>query len=103
MKSIWIQPYKGTFPFSSQMDGWADTQHSTGLGKLLMGYLEIIGSKIPDVTKVMLTVFGCNEKGVRFYQKLGYTKDEFSPPPKILRNGAKIENDYLILSRAISR
>jgi hypothetical protein len=68
-----------------------------------MGYLESIGSKIPDTSKTMLTCFVSNARGVRFYGKLGYEKDEYSPPPKILRNGNKVEVDYVILSKAIKR
>ncbi|RFU32565.1 hypothetical protein B7463_g3783, partial [Scytalidium lignicola] len=69
----------------------------TGLGSLLMQYLEIIGSKISTVSKIMLTCFKRNQKAMRFYQKLGYSRDEFSPAPKILRNGTIVEPDYEIL------
>lgn len=77
--------------------------HSTGLGTVLMQHVEVIGSKIPQTAKSMLTCFIANARGVKFYEKLGYQKDEFSPPPKILRNGTKVEVDYLILSKAIPR
>ncbi|KAH8816404.1 hypothetical protein F5884DRAFT_818472 [Xylogone sp. PMI_703] len=43
-----------------------------------------------------------NQKALRFYQKLGYSKDEFSPAPRILRNGTVVEPDYIILSRKIN-
>jgi len=66
-----------------------------------MGYLQTIGSRIPEVRKVMLTVFTRNERGVKFYEKLGYEKDEFSPLPRVLRNGTEVEEDYLILSKAV--
>jgi RimJ/RimL family protein N-acetyltransferase len=75
----------------------------TGLGTVLMKLLESIGEKIPDTHKTMLTCFVSNERGVRFYERLGYEKDEFSPPPKVLRNGTKVEADYVILSKAIQR
>jgi hypothetical protein len=68
-----------------------------------MRHLEIIGSKIPDTAKTMLTCFASNQRGVGFYEKLGYAKDEYSPPPRILRNGVKVESEYVILSKAISR
>lgn len=68
-----------------------------------MDYLYIIGSRIPEVGKVMLTVFSSNDRGVRFYRKLGYEKDEYSPPPKQLRNGTIVEREYMILSKAITR
>jgi hypothetical protein len=67
-----------------------------------MRHLEIIGSKIPDTAKTMLTCFVSNQRGVRFYEKLGYAKDEYSPPPRMLRNGV-VESEYVILSKAISR
>lgn len=68
-----------------------------------MQHLEIIAAKIPEVKKVMLTVFLSNDKAASFYKKLGYSKDEFSPPPKILRNGAHVEVEYAILSKSIIR
>lgn len=68
-----------------------------------MEYVENVSVRIPDVTKVMLTVFVYNERAVQFYRRLGYEKDEFSPPPRILRNGTKVEKEYLILSKAIEK
>lgn len=68
-----------------------------------MKHLEVIGEKIPETAKTMLTCFTCNVRGVRFYEKLGYEKDEYSPPAKKLRNGSKVEAEYVILSKAISR
>jgi N-alpha-acetyltransferase 40 len=68
-----------------------------------MKLVENIAAKIPTTANVMLTCFTTNEKAVRFYEKVGFTKDEFSPPPKVLRNGNKVELDYVILSKAISR
>ncbi|TVY59650.1 hypothetical protein LSUE1_G006604 [Lachnellula suecica] len=75
----------------------------TGLGTVLMRLVESIAVKIPSTEKVMLTCFTCNEKAVRFYGKAGFSKDEFSPPPKTLRNGTKVEEEYVILSKAVSR
>ncbi|KAH6724814.1 hypothetical protein BKA61DRAFT_665498 [Leptodontidium sp. MPI-SDFR-AT-0119] len=74
----------------------------TGLAATLVEHLSTIGQNIPSTAKVMLTVFTRNERAVSFYSKLGYTKDEFSPPPRILRNGTKVEAEYVILSKAIS-
>lgn len=75
----------------------------TGLGTHLMELLQAIGSNIPETSKVMLTVFTSNERGVKFYEKLSFTKDEFSPPPKVLRNGTNVEAEYVILSKSIKR
>lgn len=68
-----------------------------------MNRLEAIGLNIPETAKTMLTCFVSNTQGVKFYEKLGYTKDEYSPPPRILRNGNEIKVDYLILSKPIPR
>jgi len=68
-----------------------------------MKLVESIAVKIPSTAKVMLTCFTCNEKAARFYGKLGFEKDEYSPMPKVLRNGSKVELDYIILSKGISR
>lgn len=65
--------------------------------------LEKIGARVPETEKVMLTVFTRNTRGVRFYEKMGFEKDEYSPPPKILRNDTKVEAEYVILSKSISR
>ena len=68
-----------------------------------MKHLEVIGEKIPETRKTMLTCFTCNARGVGFYEKLGYEKDEYSPPARQLRNGTKVDAEYVILSKAISR
>lgn len=65
-----------------------------------MELLDEIAARIPGTEKVMLTCFTSNVRGVKFYERLGYAKDEFSPPPKILRNGTKVEAEYVILSKA---
>lgn len=72
----------------------------SGVGKRLMGLLEEVGRKA-QVEKAMLTVFKSNEKAVRFYERLGYVVDEFSPRPKKLRGGVVRELDYLILSKSL--
>lgn len=68
-----------------------------------MGYLEVIASKIPEVQKIMLTVFTCNERAVKFYKDISFDKDEYSPRPKRLRNGTLVEADYMIMSKPMSR
>ncbi|KAH8779445.1 acyl-CoA N-acyltransferase [Hyaloscypha sp. PMI_1271] len=71
----------------------------TGLGTALMNLVGEIAARIPGTEKVMLTCFTSNVRGVKFYERLGYAKDEFSPPPKVLRNGTKVEAEYVILSK----
>ncbi|KAG9240455.1 acyl-CoA N-acyltransferase [Calycina marina] len=73
----------------------------TGLGSVLMGHLEEIAAKIPGTERAMLTCFLANERGVRFYEKLGYVKYEYSPEPRILRNGTRAEVEYIIMSKHI--
>lgn len=80
--------------------GDADESRS-GLGTVLVKLLDEIAARILGTEKVMLTCFTSNLRAVKFYEKLGYAKDEFSPPPKMLRNGTKVEADYVILSKAI--
>ncbi len=71
-----------------------------GLGKHLMWVMESIGRNV-GLEKAMLTVFLKNEAGVKFYERLGYSEDDFSPPAKRLRNGlVKIPN-YVILSKPL--
>ncbi|XHG00786.1 hypothetical protein AWENTII_004206 [Aspergillus wentii] len=71
-----------------------------GLGKQLMLKLEDIGRHI-GLEKIMLTVFKSNTVAMGLYNRVGYTVDEFSPPPKILRNGTVKESSYLILSKSL--
>jgi RimJ/RimL family protein N-acetyltransferase len=60
-----------------------------------------VATKIPNTVKLMLTCFTSNQKAIAFYEKLGYSKDEFSPTPKLLRNGTRVEPDYVILSKVL--
>lgn len=71
-----------------------------GFGKLLMGRLEDIGRRI-GLEKAMLTAFKSNPRALQFYGRLGYSMDEYSPQPRILRNGTMKEPDYLILSKPL--
>ncbi|KAI9656184.1 MAG: hypothetical protein M1821_004846 [Bathelium mastoideum] len=70
-----------------------------GVGKRLMHYAEAVAMKV-GVEKVMLTVFTSNEVAERFYRKIGYVEDEYSPAPKRLRNGVIKRPDYIIMSKA---
>ena len=71
-----------------------------GLGKVLMGMVEDIGSKA-GIEKVMLTVFVENEAALRFYDRLGWSVDKSSPESRTLRNGVVKESDYRILSKSL--
>jgi ribosomal protein S18 acetylase RimI-like enzyme len=70
---------------------------------MLMGFLFTAAKNIPPVSKVMLTCFLSNERGLDFYKRLGFEKDEISPGPRKLRSGKTFTPDYAILSKTISR
>jgi hypothetical protein len=73
------------------------------MGKFLMGILDTVAASIEGVEKVMLTVFLRNDRAVRFYQQGGFKTDEYSPLPKVLRDGRTVEEAYVILSKAVNR
>lgn len=79
-----------------------DHLQGCGLGKHLMGIMEEVGRKV-GVEKGMLTVFLENEGALRFYKKLGYVEDDYSPRPRKLRSGVVKKPDYIILSKALKR
>ena len=72
----------------------------SGLGRYLMDLVENVGRKA-GMGKCMLTVFMSNEAARKFYERLGYDVDEFSPGPRRLRNGVVKEADYVILSKKL--
>ncbi|KAK1762104.1 acyl-CoA N-acyltransferase [Phialemonium atrogriseum] len=72
----------------------------TGLGELLMGFHSTVAKNLPPITKVMLTCFLANERGLDFYRKLGFETDEISPRTRRLRTG-EIQPDYVILSKPV--
>lgn len=76
---------------------------STGLGKLLLGYLFNAAANMPPVDKVMLSCFVANTGARAFYDKMGFKTDDISPRPRKLRGGRTREPDYLILSCAIGQ
>ena len=77
----------------------SESSRGCGLGKHLMGVMERVGREV-GVSKSMLTVFLENEGAVRFYERLGYGVDEFSPEPRRVR-GRVIRPDYVILSKSL--
>ncbi|KAK4228133.1 acyl-CoA N-acyltransferase [Podospora fimiseda] len=74
---------------------------NTGLGCLLMGFLEKVARSIKSVEKVMLTCFLSNEGGLKFYKRLGFSRDEISPVERRLRGDKVIRPDYVILSKVV--
>ena len=74
-----------------------------GIGTILMQALEDIARNTGILRKTMLTVFRSNEGGRRFYERLGYRRDEESTPsPMSLRGGGVREPDYYILYKDIN-
>ncbi|RJE23383.1 GNAT family acetyltransferase Nat4 [Aspergillus sclerotialis] len=71
-----------------------------GLGKHLIKRCEEIGRRI-GLEKSMLSVFRSNRRALNMYTTSGYTVDEFSPPPRKLRNGTIKEAEYLIMSKVL--
>jgi RimJ/RimL family protein N-acetyltransferase len=67
-----------------------------------MQLLDRIGRRIPGITKLMLTCYTSNQRAAQFYTRLGYSIDEYSPPPRILRNGTRVDSEYVILSKALT-
>ena len=73
----------------------------SGLGRLLMDIVSEVGKRA-GMEKVMLTVFESNQGARSFYERLGYTLDDFSPEPRMLRNGTVKHLDYSILSKRVA-
>ena len=71
-----------------------------GVGSVLMKRMEEIGRAV-GLEKAMLTVFKSNVLACRFYERLGYEIDEYSPRPRRLRNGTVKDVDYMILSKRL--
>lgn len=56
---------------------------------------------MPPIKKVMLTCFLANQRGLNFYKKLGFERDEISPVPRELRHGKVFNPDYVIMSKPV--
>ena len=75
--------------------------HRTGLGRLLMSFLETVAENIPEVHLIMLTCFLSNKNGLEFYRTLGFEKAPHSPEPRKLRFGKMFTPDYMIMSKEV--
>lgn len=73
----------------------------TGLGTLLMSFLSTVAENIPPITKVMLTCFVSNQRGLNFYRKLGFETDDISPVSRTLRSRTVFTPDYVIMSKRV--
>ncbi|KAJ2991765.1 hypothetical protein NUW58_g2403 [Xylaria curta] len=78
----------------------AEVQRS-GLGRLLMSFLESVAAHTPPIEKIMLTCFLRNQKALAFYKSFGFTRDPISPVPKKLRYGREFIPDYVIMSKSV--
>ncbi|KFZ16777.1 hypothetical protein V502_04907 [Pseudogymnoascus sp. VKM F-4520 (FW-2644)] len=72
------------------------------LGRQLMMLVEGVARRI-GVEKVMLSCFTRNAVAKGFYEGIGYEKDEYSPLPRVLRDGREVEEAYVILSKRVGR
>ena len=72
------------------------------LGRNMMQVVEAFAENV-GVSKIMLTVFRTNEGAVKWYEKLGYQEDSYSPGPRKLRNGTVKQPSYIILSKPVKR
>lgn len=75
----------------------------TGLSRLLIRMLEAVAAEVGIIEKVMLTVFTCNERAMKFYRGCGFERDNISPQPRTLRGGKVKMPDYEILSKKAGR
>jgi hypothetical protein len=66
-----------------------------------MSFHSTVAANLPPITKVMLTCFLSNQRGLDFYRKLGFEVDEISPVPRKLRYGKIFTPDYVILSKPV--
>ena len=67
---------------------------------MLFRSVEGVAGKI-GVEKVMLSCFTRNSIAKGFYEAIGYEKDEYSPLPRVLRDGREVEEAYVILSKRV--
>lgn len=66
-----------------------------------MNFHSTIATNLPPITKVMLTCFLANQRGLNFYTRLGFETDDISPVPRQLRYGKLFTPDYRILSKPV--
>ncbi|CUS15334.1 unnamed protein product [Tuber aestivum] len=78
----------------------AQEVRNRGLGRILVEVMEGFGKRV-GVEKVMLTVFLENEGARRFYSKLGYARDDFTPDDVVGRNGRVRKVGYEVLSKGL--
>lgn len=74
-----------------------DRYRGRSIGRCLMNLLSLI-AKDSKISSVMLTVFKFNERALRFFQNLGFSKDE-SDPSNFKGNP---QVDYLIMSKNVN-
>ncbi|OBT76029.1 hypothetical protein VF21_03571 [Pseudogymnoascus sp. 05NY08] len=72
----------------------APSLRRSGLGRRLMMLVEDVARRT-GVEKVMLSCFTRNAIAKGFYEGIGYRKDEYSPLPRVLRDGREVEEATL--------
>ncbi|KAI0396462.1 acyl-CoA N-acyltransferase [Xylariaceae sp. FL0594] len=73
----------------------------SGLGRLLMSFLETVAANTPPIGKVMLTCYLSNERALAFYKTSGFVVDPISPVARKLRFGREFVPDYVIMSKKV--
>lgn len=76
-----------------------DHLRGRGLGSNLIQFVEHVANHC-GISKTMLTVFTANKGARSLYERLGYSKDECSPKPRMTRRKV-IESDYMIMSKEL--
>lgn len=71
-----------------------------GTGAWLMEMVEGVGKRA-GCQKAMLTVWRSNKGARRFYERLGWGEDKFSPSPRRMRGGRMMECEYVIMSKRL--
>jgi len=66
-----------------------------------MSFHTTVAENIPPITKVMLTCFLSNQRGLAFYKRLGFETDDLSPVERKLRFGVVYTPDYTIMSKRV--
>ena len=70
------------------------------VGTRMMEVVEGAGKRA-GCQKAMLTVWRSNKGARRFYERLGWGEDEFSPGPRKMRGGRVMECEYVIMSKEL--
>lgn len=77
-----------------------DNFRGQGIGRFLISTVEAMASTA-GVNKTMLTVFASNKGAIKAYKRMGYARDQATPPDRQFGR-LTIKCDYLIMSKSWS-